>query len=182
MNFLRRIFGRTEPPVLPKKSAAQAFIDGDINVLTSKDIDPEGHACYQRYEEAMQAKNRGDFDAAERLLEQSCITPSIYSGHYRELFIIYRKRNRDDLEAKRYESVVSRVQKMLKYDDELIAAMLAYWSERQGKRLPPHHFDGSRNFKVSDARALLRAGEALGNRTIIQEGRRNVQKFKKEEA
>ena len=64
--------------------------------------------------------------------------------------------------AKTYPEVVLRVKKMLRYDEELIGAMLAYWGERQGKKLPPSHFDGSRNFKVSDAKALLKAGERLG--------------------
>ena len=152
-------------------------MDGDIHQLGPKDLDPEGYANYQRYEDAMKAKASGDLETAARLLEQSCNPPSIYSGHYRELFKIYRKKNREDLEAEAYPAVVHRVRQMIKYDEELIRAMLSYWGERQGRKLPPAHFDGSRNFKVTDAKALLRAGEALGDQAAIQEGRRCVRRF-----
>lgn len=170
MRFLSKLFGRSQnhlaavapvPPVLSE--GARAFLEGRKGTLTSADIDPENSAYVARYEDAMARKRQNDLLVAERLLRQSCEPPSIYKGHYRELFRIWREFNRRDLADGLHQTVVDRVLTMIRYDDELIAEMLSHWSKVQQRVLPPDIFENSRNLLVSDAKALHKAATALGN-------------------
>lgn len=140
---------------------AREFLENKKDVLTSADIDPEGAEKYAGYERAMALKKDGKFSDAAKLLLKSCEPPSIYKGHYRELFKIWRQFNRDDLKTGRYQEVVDRVLTMRRLDEEMIQEMLRYWSIQQKRELPPDYFDSDRNLLVSDAKALKKAAEAL---------------------
>ena len=163
-SWFNKLFKSTDE----KKSRIQSFLDGDIDMITSADIDPEGAQLYDNYERAMQLKNKGDLDKAAIMLEKSCDPPSIYKGHYRELFKIWRQKNRDDLKVNNYEPVIERVQKMIRYDDEMIECMLDYWSKVQKCKLALDYFDSDRNLKISDVKAMLKAAKYLGRDDLVK--------------
>jgi len=142
---------------------AQDFIDGKKNTLTSADIDPEGTALFNNYLKAMELKKEEKFSEAESLLIMSTKPPSVYKGHYRELFKLWRQFNREDLKAKKYQEVMDRVVNMYHLDSEMIDEMLRYWSIQQKRKLPKDYFDKSRNLLISDAKALKKSAESLGN-------------------
>ena len=114
---------------------AKNFLERKSDVLTSADVDPEGAVKYSNYERAMALKKDGNFQEAAELLEISCTPPSIFKGHYRELFNIWRQLNRDSLKKGDYQIVIDRVTKMIRYDDEMIEEMLKYWSIQQRRKL-----------------------------------------------
>ena len=157
--------------------AVSAFLNGETNSLTAADIDPENAITYGRYTRACELKKQGDLEGAAILLESFCIPPSIYSGHYRLLFQIWRHFNRIDLKKGHYENVVQRVTKMIRYDEEMCVVLVKYWGEVQNKILPQDHFDGARNLKVSDAKALLNAATALSNTKLAKEAELLVRRF-----
>ncbi|MBX3370538.1 MAG: hypothetical protein KF793_09115 [Nitrospira sp.] len=150
--------GHDSPPLT---KGVRDFLDGKKESLTSADIDPEGTARYENYQRAMALKEAGDLNGAAKLLHDSCISPSIYKGHYRELFKIWRGFNREDLKVGRYQPVIDRVIMMVKLDREMIEEMLRYWAIQQRRKLPIDYFDKDRNLRVSDAKALQTAAEAL---------------------
>ncbi len=139
------------------------FIDGKKNTLTSEDIDPKGIALFNNYLKAIELKKEEKFSEAESLLLMSTKPPSIYKGHYRELFKLWRQFNRDDLKAKKYQEVMDRVINMYHLDDEMIDEMLRYWSIQQKRKLPTDYFDKSRNLLISDAKKLKKSAESLQN-------------------
>lgn len=144
-----------------KKGPVNDFLMGRTNEISSDDIDEENTKKFQNYEKAMRLKKEGDLASAARILEQSCDPPSIYHGHYRELFKIWRQFNREDMKSRNYRNVSDRVLKMIRYDQEMIRVMLSYWSTQQKKSLPEDYFDKERNLLVSDVQALLKSAEAL---------------------
>ena len=79
---------------------------------------------------------------------------------------------------KHYRVVVERVGKMLRYDDEMIDEMLRYWSEQQRRELPRDYFDNDRNVKITDARALRRASEVIGNAYMVETARELEQQIR----
>ena len=148
-------------------SGALAFLEGRSDVLTSADIDPANTEAFGRYERAMSLKASGDLAGAAALLELSCLPPSIYKGHYRELFKIWRHSNRAALAKADYKAVVTRVLRMVEMDDELIEAMLGHWSTVQERSLPADYFDSDRNLLVSDAKALCKAATACQDEEAV---------------
>ena len=156
---------------------AMDFLEGRKDTLTSADIDPEGAEKYANYVRAVLLKKDGDIRKAAMLLMKSCEPPSIYKGHYEELFKIWRQLNREDLKNGKYEIVANRVLKMIQFDDEMIIEMLSHWGEVQKRRLPKDCFDSDRNLKVTDAKALLKAGTELKNEQYIKKGLVFVEHF-----
>lgn len=139
------------------------FLDGNKNTLTSADINPEGLATLDCYQKAMELKKSGKFSEAESLFIKSTEPPSIYKGHYRELFKLWRQFNRDDLKVKKYQEVTDRVLNMCRLDDEMVDEMLRFWSIQQERKLPKNYFDKDRNLLLSDAKALKKSAESLKN-------------------
>lgn len=153
---------KTDQDSLPLSQGAADFLQGKKDTLTSADVDPGGEDKYSRYEKAMALKKSGNLSEAADLLIESCNPPSIYKGHYRELFRIWRQFNRHDLRANRHQEVIDRVVTMIRLDQEMIKEMLRYWSIQQKRHLPSDYFDGDRNLTVTDAKAMKKAAEALG--------------------
>ncbi|MGO3644989.1 MAG: hypothetical protein ACTJFM_13125 [Pseudoalteromonas sp.] len=145
----------------------QDFIDGKKGTLTSADIDPVGTELFNGFLKAMDLKKEGKLSEAEKLLIKSTEPPSIYKGHYRQLFRIWRQFNREDLKANNFQEVMNRVLKMCRLDDEMINEMLRYWSIQQNRKLPKDYFKKDRNLLISDAKALKKAATALQNEKYI---------------
>lgn len=158
---------------------ARDFLEDKKDILTSADIDPQGVDKFVRYERAMALKKAGNLSEVADLLFKSCDPPSIYKGHYRELFKIWRQFNRDDLKGDRYQEAVDRMSTMIRLDEEMIQEMLRYWSIQQNRRLPPDYFDKDRNFMVSDAKALKKAAEELGQNENVKVAVKLVEGFVK---
>lgn len=163
---LRGLFGVKPKPA--SESNVDRFLKGEIEVLTVDDILPGTAAAVARFDQAVVARKEGRLAEAEALLLPSIEPPSIYTGHYRELFMVWRQLNRDDMKAGEHRQVVERVTRMAAEDDRMIKEMLRYWSHQQGKRLPKTYFDGSRNLKVTDVKALQKAAAAIGNKTAAR--------------
>ena len=156
---------------------AKDFIEGKKDELTSSDIDPEGDILLSNFESAITLKKAGKLSEAEKLLIKSCEPPSIYTGHYRELFRIWRQFNRDDIKEKNYQVVIERVLRMLCFDDEMIQEMRRYWSIQQDRKLSLDYFDGYRNLLVSDAKALKKASEALNQESNLTLAKKLILSF-----
>ena len=158
--------------------SARAFLEGRSNVLTSADIDPANAEAFGRYERAMSLKASGDSAGAAALLELSCSPPSIYKGHYRELFKIWRQRNRAALAVREYKAVVTRVLRMVQLDDELIEVMLVHWSRVQERPLPKDYFDSDRNLLLSDAKALSKAATACRDKQAVGRAKALIARYR----
>ena len=143
------------------------------------DVDPDGTKKYNNYVRAMSLKKAGDFDSAAKLLESSCNPPSIYKGHYCELFKIWRQKNKEDIKKGNYKTVLDRILIMIRYDEEMIAEMLSYWSKQQKRNLPTDYFDKDRNLKKSDAKILFKAAQILNEIELMQKASFLLNKFSK---
>ena len=174
--FLKKPKEKSPTSISP---GAKDSLDGKKNTLSSVDIDPEGAALFDGFQKAMELKKQGKFSEAEALLIKSTEPPSIYKGHYRELFKVWRQFNRDDLKAKEYEKVTGRIINMLRLDDEMIDEMLRYWSIQQNRKLPKDYFETSRNILVSDAKALKKSAELLQNEENIILSEKLIERFAK---
>jgi len=176
LRFFRRLFlSKTRDDRASDR--IHAFLHGNGNVLTTADIDPDGAKKWAIYQSAMRDVKNGDLSSAAEKLETSCIPPSIYKGHYRDLFKIWRKWNRRDFTAGHYGVVVERVGKMIRYDDEMIREMLRYWSVQQRQDLPRDYFDKDRNLKITDVRTLRKSSEATGHKNAAEEAMELEQKI-----
>tara|TARA_R110001583_G_scaffold100805_2_gene246925 strand:- start:144 stop:332 length:189 start_codon:yes stop_codon:yes gene_type:complete len=60
----------------------------------------------------------------------------------------------------------------------MINTMLHYWGVQQKRKLPSDYFDKDRNFLVSDAKALKKAAESLGNKNNVVLAEKLLKKFK----
>lgn len=180
MNIFSWLFRKQhEESSPPLSQGAKDFLEGKKDTLTFADIDPEGAMLFDGFLKAMELKREGKLAEAEKLLINSCEPPSIYTGHYRELFKIWRQLNRDDIKAKKYQAVTERVLKMLTLDDEMIREMLRYWSIQQSKGLPQDYFDSYRNLLVSDAKALKKSAEAMQNKENLELANSLIGRFAK---
>ena len=158
---------------------AKDFIDGKKNTLTSADVNPEGATVYARFQKAMELKKEGKFLEAEPLLIKSTEPPSIYHGHYRELFKVWRQFNRNDLKAEKYKEVSSRVLNMYRLDNEMINEMLRYWSIQHEKKLHKNFFDKYRNLLIGDAKALKKSAESLQDEDSFVLSKKLIERFDK---
>jgi hypothetical protein len=114
---------------------------------------------------------------SEEILFKLCSTPNIYKGHYQELLKIWRAYNKLDLKAGQFSAVVDRVRRMVRFDDEMIHAMLDNWSEVWKRKLPLTYFDKDRNLKVTDTKALTIAAKSLNDPSLIEEASLVVARF-----
>ena len=178
MSILGWFFKKNEESHTNIPQGANDILDGNYN-LTAQDIDPEGAELFNYFQRAMVLKKEGRISEAEALLIKSTERPSIYKGHYRELFKVWRKLNRDDLKAKKYQEVSNRVLNMHRLDDEMINEMLRYWSIQQKRKLPKDYFDNDRNLLVSDAKILRKSAEFLQNQECVFLSDKLLERFDK---
>jgi hypothetical protein len=93
------------------------------------------------------------------------------------LLKIWRAYNKLDLKAGQFSAVVDRVRRMVRFDDEMIHAMLDNWSEVWKRKLPLTYFDKDRNLKVTDTKALTIAAKSLNDPSLIEEASLVVARF-----
>lgn len=131
--------------------------------LSSKDVDPIGSEMVARYEKAMSMKAEGKDAEVEKLLLPSVEPPSIYHGHYRELFIVWRKEIRKASKAYDHQKVVQILTRMLLLNTEMIMEMSRYWSLIHGVERTPEYFRSYSKVNKTDVAMLkkhaLRAGD-----------------------
>lgn len=131
--------------------------------LSSKDADPVGSEMVARYEKAMSMKAEGKDDEVEKLLLPSVDPPSIYHGHYRELFIVWRKKLRKASKACDDHQVIQILMRMIELNTEMIMEMSRYWSSIHGVERTPDYFRSYSKVNKTDVAMLkkhaLRAGD-----------------------
>jgi len=126
-------------------------------------VQREPRERFSWYEKGMRCKAAGDLKGAAEWLERSVRPPSIYKGHYRELFKIYRQWNREAAKAGRWQEVIDRVLTMAELDDEMVTALAARAAQfDDGPKRLISQFDGNRNLTITDAKQLVKAATASG--------------------
>lgn len=116
---------------------------------------------YERYELAMEAKKAGNIDLVIELLTPSVIPPSIYNGHYRELFIAYRNKNKKSIKEGNIIFVIIILKKMLRLDNEMIDLMYHNWSRSFVSSQDREYFFSQSNIKITDMKLLLKLSTKL---------------------
>ena len=139
-------------------ASSQEDLDQFTTALTA-----EARECLAAYERGRALRLAGDLFGAERVLLPATRPPSIYKGLYRELLMVYRAWNRIDFKSANPAAVVDRCGLMKQLDDEMIAEMLAYWSEAQQRELPADYFDASRNYTGGDEKLRQRCLKEMGS-------------------
>ncbi|EFE7739090.1 hypothetical protein [Escherichia coli] len=139
----------------------------------SMDEDAVSHnqEMVMRYGKAMEMKKAGDLKAVEELLLPSVSPPSIYHGHYRELFINWRKMIKQHLSEGMNADALSLLKKMFILDREMLAAMKDYWSAVQGKRLTEDYFSTYSKINKSDIKMIHNLSQMLGDKEGLDIGR-----------
>lgn len=106
---------------------------------------------------AMEVKRSGDLQKAAKMLELSTNPPSIYKGHYGQLFIIYRKFYRQDMQDGNYQAVIDRIHRMIKLDNEMLKAIVLHRTNIQNNPCTLDDVKDESNIKVSDLKTLQKA-------------------------
>lgn len=106
---------------------------------------------------AMEVKKSGDLQKAAKMLELSTNPPSIYKGHYEQLFIIYRKLYRQDMQDGNYQAVIDRINRMIKLDNEMLKAIVLHRTNIQNNPCTLDDVKDESNIKVSDLKTLQKA-------------------------
>lgn len=159
----------------------------DFGFRTIFEVDEKGRLLgayseddyFENYQNAMQVKQAGDLQKASEMLELSCVSPTIYKGHYRELFVIYREFNKQDFNEKNYQSTINRVLKMLRYNDEMLNAICKHWSVIHQKEYQILDFVQDSNIKLADLRMLLKCYQALNDLDNQQAVQQIINEFKR---
>ena len=148
-----------------------------IEWLAKTDDQILAQASADTHDEARRLRLAGDLTGAERLLEPAVLVPTIAHGLYRELFLVYRQRNKIDVKNCNWIEVIERVRRMVTLDNEMIEVMLKSWSKVQKKTLPTDYFDGYRKLKITDGKSMLKASEMSGDTQAHQEAVRLLARF-----
>lgn len=122
--------------------------------LDAKDIFPETSALLEKYEAAMLLKKNGNFLAAERILVELTSKPSIYHGHYRELFILQRKRIKQLVASEEYAEALSLLEGMVEKNESMINAMCDYWSPIHGVKREKAYFSSYGKINKTDTKLI----------------------------
>lgn len=126
----------------------------------------ESGEFFDRYVRAAAARKRGDLNAAVALLLPSVAPPSEYHGHYRELFLAFRQITKGDLASGRFLDVIARVRNMVHWDREMLEIMTEKCSAAAGR---PVDCSSYSKLRLADAKALLRAAEAVDDQVAKRE-------------
>lgn len=128
----------------------------------SFDLDPCGAEMTSRFEKAMLLKGEGLDEEVEALLLKSTNPPSIYHGHYRELFIIWRRRVKAHVKARRGHDAVALLTKMLVLNEEMINEMCRYWGQIHKIERTPDYFMPYSKITKTDVASLKKYALACG--------------------
>lgn len=126
------------------------------------------------YDEALKVKKAGDLHKAAEMLKISCEPPSIYKGHYRELFKIFRILNKQDLRDGNYQQVIDRVNLALRYDSEMIDKLCQHWGKVHNVEYGREYFACESNILISDLKALLKASLAMNDLANTQKAQNMI--------
>ncbi|MCK4087568.1 hypothetical protein HCY58_10965 [Acinetobacter radioresistens] len=124
-------------------------------------------------------KKNGQLKEAANLLEDSCRKPHIFHGHYKRLFMVWRQLNKEDLTACNYKTVIERVIKIIKLNDEMLTEMSTYWSKVHGVRRTKSYFAKYSHVKISDGKILLKAALAIQDKKSIKIAEKLIRSFEK---
>lgn len=131
--------------------------------LRSCDVDPYGAEMTSRFEKAMSLKGKGLDEEMEALLLKSTNPPSIYHGHYRELFIIWRKRVKAYIKERRERDAVALLTKMLALNEEMVNEMCRYWGQIHQIERTPDYFMSYSKITKTDLAKLKKHALACGD-------------------
>lgn len=106
---------------------------------------------------ALEAKDKKDWHKVIELLTPSVEPPSIYHGHYRELFIAYRAVYREDMKLGKFKKVVEIIERMKRLDKEMLETMTSYWSEQNKENYAPNHFQSYSKINATDLKTYNKA-------------------------
>ena len=140
------------------------YPDGSFTIHSEDDY-------LDNYLKALEVKKMGDLHKAVEMLKISCEPPTIYKGHYRELFKIFRILNKQDLKNDCYQQVIERVNLALRYDEEMLAELCRYWSSVHGETYDRAYFEKDSNVKISDIKHLLQASLAINDEINAEKAR-----------
>lgn len=135
--------------------------------LRSFDVDPYGEEMTSRFEKAVSLKGKGLDEEVETLLLKSTNPPSIYHGHYRELFIIWRKRVKAYVKEHRHREVVDLLSKMLTLNEEMINEMSRYWAPIHQVERAPDYFLPYSKITKTDIANLKKQALACGDEQAL---------------
>lgn len=160
---------------------------GNFGFRTIYKNDEHGRLCeayseddyVECYDLAMAYKKSGLLDKAVELLENSTNPPTIYHGHYGELFIIYQIFNKRDMQHHCYEQVIERITKMLRLNQEMLNAMIKHHRQVHSMQIPDDYFDGYSKIKITDLKTLLKASTMIGDDKTFQTANYLIQNFKR---
>ncbi|MDU5837146.1 MAG: hypothetical protein E6Z53_08780 [Pantoea sp.] len=136
--------------------------------IRSCDVDPYGAEMTSRFEKAMSLKGKGLDEEMETLLLKSTKPPSIYHGHYRELFIIWRKRAKAYIKESKERDAVALLAKMLALNEEMINEMCRYWSPIHQVERTPDYFMSYSKITKTDIAKLKKHALACGDEHALR--------------
>ncbi|ELY6360289.1 hypothetical protein C5952_17700 [Cronobacter sakazakii] len=134
-----------------------------MELITSADIVGYNADMLSRYERAMLMKAAGNYDEAEELLLPSVNPPSIYHGHYRELFILWRKKIIRLSKLGDDKAVIELLLRMFKLNAEMLNEMARYWSEIHGVERKVEYFASYSKINKTDITLLKRYANNIDN-------------------
>ncbi|MDJ0087718.1 hypothetical protein [Pantoea allii] len=130
--------------------------------IRSCDIDPYVEEMTLRFQKAMSLKGKGLDEEIEELLLRSTNPPSIYHGHYRELFIIWRKRVKEYIKERREHDAVVLLTNMLSLNEEMIDEMCRYWGQIHQVEITAEYFMSYSKITKTDLANLKKCALACG--------------------
>jgi hypothetical protein len=137
----------------------------------------EFDSYFDLYTSAMEDRRKGNLITAAEKLGWICSQGSIGTGHYAELFKIWRLFNKEDLKVNNYSAILKRIENMIALDERMIRLMLKHWGGVHNTKYPNNYFDGYRNLKISDVKTLLKAATALNRGDLIKKAQELIQAF-----
>lgn len=136
---------------------------GFLDVIPAQLVDPEGSEFYSRYIQAIAMKQEKRFNEVESLLMPSVEPPSIYHGHYRELFVAFRHRIKALEKNSEHQAIVALLLKMIRLNNEMLQKMSDHWSPIHGVYRPPSYFTNYSKINNTDLKKLVKHATALND-------------------
>jgi len=135
--------------------------------------------AYRRYELAMEAKKVGNTNLVIEMLIPSVVPPSIYKGHYKELFVAYRKKNKNSIKEGKVMEAIDKLKEMIKLDSEMIDLMYNNWSKSFFLPKRREYFLAQSNIKITDIKLLLQLSIQENDNEGISLAEDKIKKYQK---